>query len=155
MEDIFFSDRLNIYWYLSFIAPAVIMLTVTKFEKKYIFVIGFIFSMMTTYTLSNIAVEVKWKERMNQAKTQLEIKEACADGGNRVFVALFFAPLEAIFYTWFFGYLGRHIVVSKKENLSKKEVFLSFIKKRPIIILFMMIGSLLLLLVYLIMKNIE
>ena len=129
------------------------MLGVTRSEKKYLLIFGVVFSLLATYELSNLAVQKKWELRFKYAKTAIEKQKACADGANLVFNALLFAPIEAVFYTWFFAYLGRHITRSKKEKKSNFEIFVNFLKKRPIIVLLMSLFSLMVFIVSLVLKS--
>jgi len=101
------AARFNVFWILSFLAPAAIMLLVTFWKEKRIFVAGVVISLVVTYALCNLAVEEKWRTRLEMAKTEKQIEAATADGANLVFTAYFFGPLEAALYTWFWGYIGR------------------------------------------------
>jgi len=101
------AARFNVFWLLSFLAPAAIMLLVTFCKEKRIFVAGVVISLVVTYALCNLAVQEKWQTRIEIAKTEKQLEAATADGANVVFTAYLFGPLEAVLYTWFWGYIGR------------------------------------------------
>jgi uncharacterized membrane protein YkvI len=100
------SARFNIYWYLSFLAPAIIMLAVTYRQNKKLLVVGVIVSPIATYLLCNLAVQEKWQTRNQLAQTEEEMSYATADGANLVFTAFFIGPFESILYTSLWGMLG-------------------------------------------------
>jgi uncharacterized membrane protein YiaA len=105
MEELI-AARFNVYWYLSFVAPAVVMLIFTFSRTKKLLILGVIISLIATYTLSNIAVQEKWKVRNQVAQTDIEREHATADGANLIFTAFFIGPFEAIIYTSIWGVLG-------------------------------------------------
>jgi hypothetical protein len=111
------AARLNVFWFLSFLAPAAIMLLATFWKQRRILVVGVVISLVVTYTLSNLAVQQKWQTRLETAKTEKQLEAATADGANIVFTAYVFGPLEAVLYTWFWGYAGRKVwPVLKKQK---------------------------------------
>lgn len=105
MEDMI-AAKYNIYWYLSFIIPAVVMLLFTFWKNKKLLTFAVIISLTITYTLCNISVQEKWKVRGEIAQTEKGREYAMADGANLVFTAYFIAPFEAILYTSTWGILG-------------------------------------------------
>jgi hypothetical protein len=105
MEEMI-AARYNLWWYLSLIAPAILMLAATFWHKKHILIFAVILSIVGTYALCNISVREKWKTRYEMAKTQQEIEYACADGANLVFTAIAIGPFEAFLYTTFWGFVG-------------------------------------------------
>ena len=105
MEDMV-AAKYNIYWYLSFIIPAVVMLLFTFWKNKKLLTFAVIISLTATYTICNISVQEKWKVRSEIAQTDKEREYAMADGANLVFTAYFIAPFEAILYTSIWGILG-------------------------------------------------
>lgn len=106
MEEMI-AARYNLWWYLSILLPALIMLTGTYWDKRYVLVAAIIFSLFSTYILCNIYVREKWKARHEIAETSKELDYASADGANLVFTAIFIGPFEAIFYTAIWGIIGR------------------------------------------------
>ena len=110
--------RFNIYWFLSFIIPAVVMLFVTYKKSKPIFIIGIILSVLLTYALCNLAVKEKWLIRNRVAVTEQQKSYATSDGANLVFTAIAIAPLEALIYTALWGFVGRK--VWSKRNIKDK-----------------------------------
>jgi hypothetical protein len=105
MEEMI-AARYNLWWYLSFIVPAAVMIVGTFWRKKHILIIAIILSVFSTYALTNISVHQKWKKRYEIAQTQEELEYASDDGANLVFAAIVIGPFEAIFYTAFWGFLG-------------------------------------------------
>jgi len=101
------AARFNVFWFLSFLAPAAIMLLATYWKEKRILIAGVVVSVVVTYALCNLAVQQKWQTRLEMAKTEKQLDAATADGANIVFTAYIFGPLEAILYTLFWGYIGR------------------------------------------------
>jgi len=100
------AARYNLWWYLSFLVPALIMITGTFWNKRNILIIAIILSLVATYTLCNISVREKWKVRYEIAKTSKELDYSSADGANLVFTAIFIGPFEAILYTTIWGIIG-------------------------------------------------
>jgi hypothetical protein len=116
------AARFNGYWFLSLLAPAFVMLLVTYWRKKAVFVSGVVISLVLTYGLCNLAVWEKWDIRNEVARTKEEREYATADGANLVFTALLFAPCEAVLYTCLWGFVGRKVwpkVIGKNEATSK------------------------------------
>jgi hypothetical protein len=73
------------------------------------FWLGMLLSVSSTYLLSNLAVQTKWRIRNEIAVTDEERVYATADGANLVFTAFFFAPAEAVIYTLGWGWIGSRI----------------------------------------------
>ena len=105
MEELY-AARFNVYWYLSFIMPAAIMLAFTYWKNTKLLILGIFLSLFTTYALCNFSVQEKWRIRYEIAKTEEEWKYATADGANLVFTAFFIAPLESVLYTSVWGLIG-------------------------------------------------
>jgi hypothetical protein len=118
MEEMI-AARFNLWWYLSLIVPAVVMLTATFWHKRYLFIIAIVLSLLATYALCNISVREKWKTRFEIAKTQPENEYSSADGANLVFTAIAIGPFEAILYTAFWGLIGWKLwpKILKRERL--------------------------------------
>jgi hypothetical protein len=103
------AARFNVYWYLSLFAPAVIMVVATYRRRKLLLWTGVGASLVATYLLCNMAVQERWKTRLEIAQTDEEKRYAMADGGNLVGTALVIAPFEAILYTSIWGVVGWRI----------------------------------------------
>lgn len=103
------AARFNIYWYLSLLAPLLIMAAATYWRKKSILWSGVVASLVATYLLSNLAVQEKWETRYRIATTEEEHRYAAADGGNLVGALLIIGPFEAILYTSIWGVAGWRI----------------------------------------------
>jgi hypothetical protein len=118
MEEMI-SARYNVWWYLSFIVPALIMIAGTYRRNRVILVIAVIISLFTTYALCNLSVRKKWHKRYEIAKTQEEMDYATTDGANLVFTAIFIGPFEAILYTFLWGFVGYKLwpKVLKRKNI--------------------------------------
>lgn len=100
------AARFNVYWYLSFAVPLIVMAVATYRRKKSLLWVGVVASLVATYMLCNLAVQTKWETRWEIAKTKEEREYATADGANLVFTAFVFAPLEALLYTAVWGFVG-------------------------------------------------
>ena len=105
MESMF-AARYNIYWYLSFVAPMVIMLIGTLRRKKSFLMIAILISLVSTYYLCNISVQKKWQDRFNLAVTEEEREYAHTDGANLAFTTILIGPFEAVLYTSIWGVVG-------------------------------------------------
>jgi hypothetical protein len=99
----------NVYWWLSYLAPMLIMFVACATRKKWIYRVGFVSSFIATWNLCFLAVTTKWSIRNATAVTAEEIEFANADGANIVFTAFLFGPIEALLLTILFGWLGRKI----------------------------------------------
>ena len=100
------AARLNLFWFLSLLVPAAIMFGATYFQRRWVLVLGIVFSLSATYVLCNVAAQKKWDIRIENAKTDQELEAATADGANIVFTAFLFAPLESVTYTWLWSVVG-------------------------------------------------
>ena len=78
-------------------------------RNRTIFWRGVAASLIVTYLLCVQATEVKWAIRTSTASLESDVEFASTDGANLVFTALVFAPIEAIFFTWLWGKIGRLI----------------------------------------------
>ena len=95
MEELY-TAKYNVYWYLSYIVPAVIMIFTFYWNKKWILVMGIIISLLATFFLRVAAVDEKWNIRNEIADTPEEKTYAEADGANLIFETAFIAPFQAI-----------------------------------------------------------
>lgn len=100
------SGTLNEYFYLSLAAPALIMLVAGMVRNDRLLSAAIICSLIATFLLCNLAVDLKWKIRRATAITAFEKDRASNDGGNRIFTAILVAPLEAVILTAFWGWAG-------------------------------------------------
>ena len=114
------AARFNIFWYLSLVAPLVIMLAATYWRRKSVLWLGACVSVVATYLLCNAAVQTKWQTRFEIAKTEEEKNYATTDGANLVFTAFIIGPFESILYTSLWGVVGwRAWPRIRKPNASK------------------------------------
>jgi|SRR5215831_6665641 len=110
------AARFNVYWYLSLVVPAIIMLGVSCWRRKPILWLGIVVSLVATYLLCNAAIQTKWRIRNEIARTDEEREYATTDGANLVFTALFIGPFEAILYTSIWGVVGWKILPRKRKR---------------------------------------
>ena len=68
-----------------------------------------ILSVVLTYAFSNLAIIEKWNIRQTAAVTEQQLEAATADGANKVFTLYLFAPVEAVFLTWFWYWMSRKV----------------------------------------------
>lgn len=108
----------NVYWWLSLIAPAVVMLIARATRSRKIYWLAVFCSVIVTYVLCLQAVELKWAIRNATATLDSEIEHATSDGANLVFNAILLAPLQAILFTWFWGWVGRRIWKSPQTSVA-------------------------------------
>ena len=99
----------NLLWWFSLIAPVVIMFVSCAAKTRRVFWIGFFASLVCTYLLSVYATEAKWSIRNATATTETEVLHATSDGANLAFTAILFAPLQAVIFSWFWGWVGRRV----------------------------------------------
>ena len=104
--DPMFSAQFNVYWWLSIVAPALIMLAVTYWHRRVALIVGVILSLVITYALCNFSVQEKWRIRNEVAQTDSERDYAQRDGANLVFTLVFIGPFEAVLYTTLWGVVG-------------------------------------------------
>lgn len=110
------AARYNIYWFLSLIVPAVVMLVATYRERRRWLLLGALTSFVATYFLCFLAVQTKWHDRFELAHTHEQLAYATADGANIVFTAFFFAPVEAALYTVFWLVAGTKLASHLKKK---------------------------------------
>ena len=101
--------RFNVFWFLSIIVPAAIMLAAARSRRRSVLLPTVVASLLLTYVFCNLSVQTKWSIRSVRAQTAEEMEFAQADGANLVFTAFFIGPFEAVFYTTLWGLLGRRI----------------------------------------------
>jgi hypothetical protein len=104
--DPMLAARFNVYWFLSILAPALIMLAATYWRRRPVLIVGALLSLFITYALCNFSVREKWRIRNEIAQTDSEKEHATADGANLVFTVIFIGPFEAIAYTSLWGVVG-------------------------------------------------
>lgn len=118
MEELY-AAKYNMYWYLSYIAPAVIMILAAFGGRKKIFIVGIIISLVATWWLRGTAVVEKWNIRNEIADTPEEKAYAEADGANLLVEGGFVAPFQAVVSTFIWGFAGWiawHLVKKLRTN---------------------------------------
>ena len=122
MEELY-AARYNLWWYLSFLVPAAVMIVSTFWHKKTFLIIGIILSLITTWSLCNLSVHKKWRIRNVIAQTEEERAYATADGANLVFTAFVIGPFESAFYTTIWGFLGwKWWPKIRQQNTKRKNI---------------------------------
>jgi hypothetical protein len=107
MED----ARFNVFWFLSLLAPAAIMLIGSLGHRLWQSLIAGGLSVYLTYWLCLLAVTRKWDMRLAQATTEAQRQLVFdSDGGNQAFTAVITGPLEAVIYTVLWGVVGWKLV---------------------------------------------
>jgi hypothetical protein len=100
------SERLNVFWFLSLLAPAFIMSRIFRTEKFKWNWLEITLSLMVTYFLCVASVFRKWNLLSANAITREQIEFATThDGANQVFSIFLLGPVEAIFWTVLWGCL--------------------------------------------------
>ena len=114
------AARFNIFWFLWLLAPLVVMLAATFRHRRWDLIVGAAVSLASTYTLSNLAVQEKWRIGNEIAVTPEELAYATADGANLVFTLFLIAPIEAILLTSLWGFVGWRIWPRIRRGLSSR-----------------------------------
>jgi hypothetical protein len=101
------SARLNVYWFLSLLAPAAIMCAAALARRKWVSLCALPISIAVTYWLCLLAVTRKWQTYLSRATTDAERQWVFDhDGGNQAFTAVVTGPLEAVLYSVIWGVIG-------------------------------------------------
>jgi hypothetical protein len=99
--------RLNVFWFLSLVAPALIMLAASTGRRVWLSLGAAMFSLAVTYWLCLLSVARKWEIRASLATTDVQKQWVYdLDGANQAFTAIVTGPLEAIAYTILWGLIG-------------------------------------------------
>jgi hypothetical protein len=61
-----YAAKYNVYWYLSFAAPAAIMLFATSWQRKWLLIAGVLISLSVAVPLRMVSVRVRW-DRQGEA----------------------------------------------------------------------------------------
>ena len=99
--------RLNVFWFLSQFAPALIMLAASTRRRIWLSLGAGIVSLAVTYWLCLLSVSRKWDIRAALATTESQKQWVYDhDGANQAFTAVVTGPLEALAYTVLWGLIG-------------------------------------------------
>ena len=114
--------RLNVFWFLSLLVPAVIMLTASTGKRVWLSAGAAVVSLAATYWLCLLAVARKWDIRAASAATEAQKQWVYDhDGANQAFTAVVTGPLEAVGYTLLWGVIGWALISryqSRSSNTS-------------------------------------
>jgi hypothetical protein len=117
------SARFNVFWFLSLLVPAVVMLAASLGRKWWLSGIAALASVTTTYWLCLLAVSRKWSIRSELATSEAQRQWVYdSDGGNQAFTAVVTGPLEAILYTALWAFLGWKLVSMYQGRSSNKSL---------------------------------
>ena len=101
------AARFNIFWFLSLLAPAAIMITASFARQKWVAWFAAVISLAATYWLCLLSVVRKWDIRTSIAATDAQKQWVFDhDGANQAFTSVVTGPLEAVGYTVFWGLVG-------------------------------------------------
>jgi hypothetical protein len=99
--------RFNVFWFLSLIAPAVMMLIASFGRRLWQCLIVGGLSLCIAYWFCLLAVDRKWDVRLAQATIEAQRQWVYdSDGGNEAFTAVVTGPIEAGLYTVIWGLIG-------------------------------------------------
>ena len=117
------SERFNVFWFLSLLAPGLIMYIAFKIRTKLAIIGLSVISLSATYGLCVLAVIRKWELREASAyTTPNQMEYAIGDGANLIFTTYLSAPLEAVLWTVLWGYIWYHVLKVNKKSVLKKNV---------------------------------
>jgi hypothetical protein len=115
--------RFNVFWFLSFLVPAAVMLAASLGRRWWLSGIAALVSVAITYWLCLLAVTQKWTIRSELATTEAEKQWVYdSDGGNQAFTAVVTGPFEAVLYTALWGFLGWMLVSMYQDRSSNKSL---------------------------------
>jgi hypothetical protein len=116
------AARLNVFWFLSLLVPATIMLAASTGRRIWLSLGAAAVSLAATYWLCLLAVARKWDIRAASATTEVQKQWVYDhDGANQAFTAVVTGPLEALVYTLFWGVIGWKLISmyqSRSSNTS-------------------------------------
>jgi len=111
--------RFNVFWFLSLLAPAAIMIGASAGRRIWLSFVAAAVSLGATYWLCLLAVSRKWDIRAASAATESQKQWVYDhDGANQAFTAVVTGPLEAVVYTLFWGVIGWKLVSMYRSRSS-------------------------------------
>lgn len=114
--------RLNVFWFLSLLAPALIMLSASAGRRIWLSLSAAVVSLGLTYWLCLLSVERKWDIRASLATTEAQRQWVYDhDGANQAFTAVVTGPLEAVVYTVLWGLVGWKLFSLYQSRSSPKD----------------------------------
>jgi hypothetical protein len=115
--------RFNVFWFLSLLTPAAIMLAASLGRRWWLSGAAALASLAITYWLCLLAVEQKWTTRLELATTEAQRQWVYdSDGGNQAFTAVVTGPLEAIAYTALWALVGWKLVSMYQDRSPNKSL---------------------------------
>ena len=113
------GGEFNIFWFLSLLAPAIIMLAASISRRVWVSLLAALVSLGATYWFCVLAVAKKWDIRGQLATTEAQRQWVYDnDGANQAFTAIISGPFEAILYTIVWGVLGWKLVKMYRARAS-------------------------------------
>jgi hypothetical protein len=117
------SARFNVFWFVSVLAPAAIMLFASLARRWWLTALAAALSVAATYWFCLIAVEQKWTIRYDLVQSDPELQRLYdSDGANQAFTAVVTGPIEAVGYTVLWGFLGWKFVSMYQARSSNKSL---------------------------------
>ncbi len=113
------AARFNVFWFLSLLAPALIMIAASTARQKWVSSAAAVVSLGTTYWLCLLSVARKWNIRASLATTEAQKQWVYDhDGANQAFTAVVTGPLEAVVYTVLWGVFGWKLISMYRSRSS-------------------------------------
>jgi hypothetical protein len=115
--------RLNVFWFLSLFAPALIMLAASARRRIWLSLGAGVVSLAVTYWLCLLSVSRKWEIRATLATTDSQKQWMYDhDGANQAFTAVVTGPLEAVTYTVLWGLIGWKLISLYRSRSSNSSL---------------------------------
>lgn len=97
------AARYNIYWFLSFLVPAVILFVATYWHRRRVLVLGVFLSLSVAVPLRIAAVFVRWDKQIKVTNSLEEIHAVWARDPPVLMEVAFIAPLQALLSVGFWS----------------------------------------------------
>jgi hypothetical protein len=115
--------RLNVFWFLSLLVPALIMVAASCGRRVWLILGAGVVSLAATYWLCLLAVARKWDIRASLATTEAQKQWVYDhDGANQAFTAVVTGPIEAIASTVLWGVIGWKFISMLKARSSNNSL---------------------------------
>jgi hypothetical protein len=124
METLY-AAKYNVYWYLSFAAPAAIMLFATLWHRKWVLILGILVSLSLAVPLRMASVRVRWDRQAEIARTPEELFAVQARDLPPMVEVAILSPSQALLSTALWSAIGwigwaRVRAVVRKTGLCKE-----------------------------------
>jgi hypothetical protein len=115
--------RFNVFWFLSLLAPALIMIAASTARRIWLSLAAAAISLGATYCLCLLSVERKWDIRLRLATTDAQRQWVYDhDGANQAATVVITGPLEAVVYTVLWGVVGWKLISMYQARSSNKSL---------------------------------